>query len=121
MGYFSITIKPLVVRTKSFSNTVKRKLERFSEIDKGEQTYNLADYLIAHFEKNYNDRTTGRITGKELLEAAIRQIQALQYQAGGMVAFVKVENKVKLLSFYESYGFKQFDTCLLYTSDAADD
>lgn len=110
MGYFSITIKPLVVRAKSFSNTVKRKLERFSEIDKGEQTYNLAAYLIAQFEKNYNDRTTGRITGKELLEAAIRQIQALQYQAGGMVAFVKVENKVKLLSFYESYGFKQFDT-----------
>ncbi len=76
LGYFSITIKPLVVRAEPFSNTVKRKL----------------------------------ITGKELLEAAMRQIQALQYQAGGMVAFVEAENKVKLLSFYESYGFKQFDT-----------
>ena len=28
----------------------------------------------------------------------------------GMVAFVEAENNVKLLSFYESYGFKQFDT-----------
>ena len=27
-----------------------------------------------------------------------------------MVAFVEAENNVKLLSFYESYGFKQFDT-----------
>ena len=27
-----------------------------------------------------------------------------------MVAFVEAENKAKLLSFYESYGFKQFDT-----------
>ena len=110
LGYFSITIKPLVVRAEPFSNTVKRKLARFSEIDQGEQTYNLAAYLIAQLGKNYDDRAIGRITGKELLEAAIRQIQALQYQAGGMVAFVETENKAKLLSFYESYGFKQFDT-----------
>lgn len=110
LGYFSITIKPLVVKAEPFSNTVKRKLARFSEIDKGEQTYNLAAYLIAQLGKNYNDKTKGRITGKELLEAAIRQTQALQYQAGGMVTFVEAENNVKLISFYENYGFKQFDT-----------
>ena len=110
LGYFSITVKPLVVRAEPFSNTVKRKLARFSEIDKGEQTYNLAAYLIAQLGKNFNDRAKGRITGKELLEAAIRQVQSLQYQAGGMVAFVEAENNAKLLSFYENYGFKQFDT-----------
>ena len=110
LGYFSITIKPLVVKAEPFSNTVKRKLGRFSEIDKGEQTYNLAAYLIAQLGKNFNDRAKGRITGKELLEAAIRQVQSLQYQAGGMVAFVEAENNAKLLSFYENYGFKQFDT-----------
>lgn len=110
LGYFSITIKPLVVKAEPFSNTVKRKLARFSEIDKGEQTYNLAAYLIAQLGKNFNDRAKGRITGKELLEAAIRQVQSLQYQAGGMVAFVEAENNAKLLSFYENYGFKQFDT-----------
>lgn len=110
LGYFSITIKPLVVKVEPFSNTVKRRLARFSEIDKGEQTYNLAAYLIAQLGKNYSDRAKGKITGKELLEAAIRQLQVLQYQAGGMVAFVEAENNVKLLSFYESYGFKQFDT-----------
>jgi len=108
LGYFSITIKPLVV--KSFSNSVKRKLARFSEIDKSEQTYNLAAYLIAQLGKNFNDRAKERITGQELLEAAIRQTQLLQYQAGGMVAFVEADNKDKLLSFYENYGFKRFDT-----------
>lgn len=50
-----------------------------------------------------------KITGKELLEAAIRQTQRLQYQAGGMVTFVEAEGKDKLLSFYEGYGFKRFD------------
>lgn len=110
LGYFSITIKPLVVRAEPFSNTARRKLARFSEIDKSEQTYNLAAYLIAQLGKNFNDRAKGRITGQELLETAIRQVQILQYQAGGMVAFVEADNKEKLLSFYETYGFKQFDT-----------
>ena len=78
--------------------------------DKNEQTYNLAAYLIAQLGKNFNDKVKGRITGQELLEAAIRQTQILQYQAGGMVAFVEADNKEKLLSFYENYGFKRFDT-----------
>lgn len=110
LGYFSITIKPLVVKASPFSNTVKRKLARFSEIEQGEQTYNLAAYLIAQLGKNDNSRGRNRITGKELLEAAIRQIQVMQYQAGGMVVFVETDNNEKLLSFYEGYGFKQFDT-----------
>ena len=102
LGYFSITIKPLIVKAEPFS-TAKRKLARFSEIDKSEQTYNLAAYLIAQLGKNFNDKAKGRITGQELLEAAIRQTQILQYQVGGMVAFVEAENKEKLLYFYENY------------------
>lgn len=110
LGYFSITIKPLVVKSEPFSNSVKRKLNRFSKIDEDEQTYNLAVYLIAQLGKNFNKKVKGRISGKELLEAAIRQIQILQYQAGGMVTIVEAEKKEKLLSFYDGYGFKQFDT-----------
>ena len=110
LGYFSITIKPLVVRAEPFSNTVRRKLARFSEMDRSEQTYNIAAYLIAQLGKNYSDRAKDRITGQELLEAAIRQLQILQYQVGGMVAFVEADDNEKLLSFYENYGFKRFDT-----------
>ena len=110
LGYFSITIKPLVVKAEPFSNTVRRKLARFSEMDRSEQTYNIAAYLIAQLGKNYSDRAKGRITGQELLEAAIRQLQILQYQVGGMVAFAEADNNEKLLSFYENYGFKRFDT-----------
>ena len=110
LGYFSITIKPLVIKAEPFSNTAKRKLARFSEMNQNEQTYNIAAYLIAQLGKNFNERVMGRITGRQLLEAAIRQTQVLQYQAGGMVTFVEADNKEKLLSFYESYGFKRFDT-----------
>ena len=110
LGYFSMTIKPLVIKAEPFSNTVKRKLARFSEIDKSKQTYNIAAYLIAQLGKNFSSKLKRRITGQELLEAAIRQAQILQYQIGGMVTFVEADNKEKLLSFYENYGFKQFDT-----------
>lgn len=109
LGYFSITIKPLVIRAEPFSNSVKRKIARFSKINEDEQTYNLAAYLIAQLGKNFNPKVKRRISGKELLEAAIRQTQILQYQVGGIVTFVEAENKEKLLSFYEGYGFKQFD------------
>lgn len=51
LGYFSITIKPLVVKAEPFSNTTKKKLARFSEIDKNGETYNLSAYLIAQLEK----------------------------------------------------------------------
>lgn len=110
LGYFSITIKPLVVKAEPFSNTARRKLARFSEIDRNEQTYNIAAYLTAQLGKNFNERAMGRITGQELLEAAIRQTQVMQYQAGGMVTFVEADDNEKLLSFYENYGFKRFDT-----------
>ena len=109
LGYFSITIKPLVVKAEPFSNTTKKKLARFSEIDKNGETYNLSAYLIAQLGKNFSDGAKGRITGKELLEAAIRQTQILQYLAGGMLAFVEAEKNEKLLSFYENYGFRRFD------------
>ena len=35
-----------------------------------------------------------------MLEAAIRQTQILQYQVGGMVAFVEAENKEKIAFFF---------------------
>ncbi len=117
LGYFSLTIKPLVINSEPFSNTVKRKLARFSEMNKREQTYNLAAYLIAQLGKNFDEKVSGRITGKELLEVAIRQIQSLQYQVGGMVAFVETDNNGKLLSFYENYGFKRFDTRQILSGD----
>ena len=74
--------------------------------------------MIAQLGKNFNDRVKGRITGQELLEAAIRQTQILQHQVGGMVVFVEADNKDKLISFYENYGFKRFDTRQIVSGEA---
>ena len=110
VGYFALTIKPITVNAEPFSNTIKRKLSRVSTLNEQDQTYNLAAYLIAQLGKNYNNGANERISGKELLGLAIRQIQQLQYLAGGMVIFLEAADEERLLSFYRENGFQQFDT-----------
>ncbi len=110
VGYFSITIKPLVVSAETFSNTMRRKLARFSDVNQEEQTYNMASYLIAQLGKNFNEDVANRISGNEFLEIAIEQLRTVQYEIGGMVSFVEADNNEKLLSFYENCGYKRFAT-----------
>lgn len=110
LGYFTIALKPLVVRGEKVSNTVKKKLLRISELNKETQTYTMSAYLIAQLGKNFSNGANERITGAELLEAAWKKIEEIQYQAGGVVAFLETSNNAKLLSFYNDNRFTQFDT-----------
>ena len=112
VGYFAITIKPITVKAESLSNTIKKKQARVSELNEQNHTYNMAAYLIAQLGKNYNNGANDRITGEELLGLAIKQLQQLQYLAGGMVVFLETLNEEKLLSFYQGKGFQQFDSRL---------
>lgn len=110
VGYFTLTIKPITVNADNFSNTMKRKIARVSELDEENGTYTLSAYLIAQLGKNYKDGANRKITGNQLLQAAVDTIKELQYMAGGMVIFLEAENREKLIRFYEKEnGFKQFD------------
>ncbi len=111
VGYFTITIKPISVNSDSFSNTMKRKIARVGELDEENGTYTLSAYLIAQLGKNFTNGANERITGEQLLQAAVNTIKELQYMAGGMVVFLEAENEEKLMRFYEDKnGFKRFDT-----------
>jgi hypothetical protein len=111
VGYFTITIKPISINANNFSNTMKRKIARVSELNEMDGTYTLSAYLIAQLGKNFSDQTSEKITGKQLLQAAIDTIKELQYMAGGMVVFLEAENNDKLLQFYEEDNqFKKFST-----------
>lgn len=110
VAYFTIALKPLTVRGETVSNTTKRKLLRVSERDEKTDTYTMSAYLIAQLGKNYTDGRDREITGKELVELAWMVIEEMQYMGGGMVTFLEAENEEKLLSFYRSNRFSQFDT-----------
>lgn len=110
VGYFTIAIKPISVNADSFSNTMKRKIARVGELDEENGTYTLSAYLIAQLGKNFANGANARITGEQLLQAAVDTIKELQYMAGGMVVFLEAENEEKLIHFYENQnGFKRFD------------
>lgn len=110
VGYFTLAIKPIIVNAEKFSNTMKRKIARVSKLDIENGTYTLSAYLIAQLGKNYRDGSNEKITGEQLLQAAIDTIKELQYMAGGMVIFLETEDKEKLMKFYEDEnGFKKFD------------
>ena len=109
LGYFTLALKPLTVKGETVSNTVKRKLLRVSELDKKSDTYTMSAYLIAQLGKNYSENDGKLITGAGLLELAWDKIKATQYMFGGMVTFLEAENEEKLLSFYRSNRFSQFD------------
>lgn len=111
VGYFTLAIKPISVNAENFSNTMKRKIARVSELDEENGTYTLSAYLIAQLGKNFADGVNGRVTGEQLLQASVETIKELQYMAGGMVVFPEAENDEKLMQFYEvENGFKRFDT-----------
>ena len=110
VGYFSIALKSLTVRGEMVSKTVKKKLLRISELDENLDTYNMSAYLIAQLAKNYTNDCDKEITGAELIELAWMVIEELQYMEGGVVAFLEAEPREKLLSFYQTNRFQQFDT-----------
>lgn len=111
VGYFTIAIKPISVNADTFSNTMKRKIARVSELDESNGTYTLSAYLIAQLGKNFTNGANERITGEQLLQSAVDTIKELQYMAGGMVVFLESENDEKLIDFYEEKnGFKRFAT-----------
>lgn len=109
VGYFTITIKPITINADEFSNTMKRKIARVSELNSENGTYTLSAYLIAQLGKNYANNMNEKITGNQLLQAAIETIKELQYMVGGMVVFLETEDTEKLMHFYEGKnGFKRF-------------
>ena len=90
---------------------MKRKIAGVSELDAENGTYTLSAYLIAQMGKNFSNDANERITGEQLMWAALDTIKELQYMAGGMVIFLETENNEKLMKFYEEKnGFKRFDT-----------
>ena len=108
VAYFTITIKPISVNAEQFSNTMRRKIERVSEVNEQTGEYILAAYLIAQLAKNFADGANERITGAQLLELALDKVHVLQYMAGGTVVFLEADNVDKLIAFYERNGFKRF-------------
>ena len=95
---FTITIKPITVNAENFSNTMKRKIARVSELDEENGTYTLSAYLIHNWERTLRMELMRRLP-ENSTSCGCSTIKELQYMAGGMVIFLEAEDNDKLMHF----------------------
>ena len=109
LGYFTLTHKAVLLDGKNFSQTMRRKLTRYSRLDKQTGNYMASAFLLAQFGKNYGVDNGKRISGTELMELANDILLDVQKRIGGGIVYLDCENKAGLVAFYEKEGFRRFD------------
>ena len=108
VGYFALANKITKVKKSSLSNSVRKRLNRFTEQNTKEKYGTVSLPLIGQLGKNYKNNYNQLISGDDLLKLACDKIKEAQNILGGKFAFVECEDKVELKEFYESNGFVCF-------------
>lgn len=108
-GYFCLANKYITVKRDSLSNTLRKRIGKFSVYDRGIGCYCLSAPLIAQLGKNYHEGMNHLITGDELLCLACEKVSRIQLDLGGRFVYVECEDKPKLIDFYAANGFCEFD------------
>ena len=107
VGYFSLTHKVTRIKKNLLSNSLRKRLGRFSEND--ELNYYIISLpLIGQLGKNYKNQYNELINGDILLKLACDKVKEAQQILGGKFVFLECEDKPKLKEFYESNGFVCF-------------
>lgn len=109
VGYFTLASKILRIPKNGLSKSEQKILSLYSHFDETNQTFNCPAILIAQFGKNFFEKSES-ISGDDLMDIALEQIQYIQGLIGGKTVFLECENKAKLIEFYESHKFKLLDT-----------
>lgn len=109
-GYYTLAEKAFIVSKMSISNSLRKKINKFATYSPEFKTYILPAPLIAQLGKNFANDYNKLISGDELLNMAIEDIQLTRQLLGGKVAYLECEDKPKLIDFYSDNGFVQFGT-----------
>lgn len=112
VGYFALASKHITITSKFLykqSKTLRKRISKFATYDSELKSYIMSAPLIAQLGKNYTENYNSLITGDELLEEACHKISRIQFDLGGKFAYLECEDKPKLLEFYSSNGFCEFD------------
>lgn len=112
-GYFTLANKYITIRSDKVSKTLRKRINKFATFDPIIQAYCLSAPLIAQLGKNYTDGLNGLITGDELLKLACDKVARVQFDLGGKFVYLECEDKPKLIEFYTSNGFCEFDHRIL--------
>lgn len=100
IAIFALTHKAVQLSDHNLSASARKKIERYTKLDKQSNTYMLSAFLIAQFGKN--DQYKKRIAGNELMDMTMNILISIQRAIGGGVVYLECEEKDQLLSFYEN-------------------
>lgn len=110
VGIFTLTHKVVEVKNSILSNSVRKKLLRFSRLNEETDSFTVSAFLIAQFGKNYASPNSVEISGTRLMDLTFDVLKKVQHDIGGGLVFLECEDKDNLLDFYQSEqnGFKIF-------------
>ncbi len=109
VGYFCLANKYITVQREKLSKTLRKRISKFSVLDQSVGYYCLSSPLIAQLGKNFKNGIDILISGDELLQMACDKVSRIQLDLGGRFAYLECEDKPKLIEFYLSNGFCEFD------------
>ena len=104
LGIFSLTLK--VVKMDDLSNSQKKKLLTSGKHSAAKYISEIPAILIAQFGKNY--KADKRISGDDLMNLVLIQIQKAREIIGGQTIVLDSVNNDKVINFYESFGFTKY-------------
>ena len=104
LGVFSLTLK--VIKMDDLSNSQKKKLLISGKRSAAKHISEIPAILIAQFGKNYN--ADKRISGDDLMDLVLIQIQKAREIIGGQTIVLDSVNNDKVINFYESFGFTKY-------------
>ena len=108
LGYFALTHKALSIPNTRFSNTFRKKLERFAKLDPATGDYNTSAFPIAQLAKNFAVDNGTRITGRQFMSIVNDILVDIQHRIGGGIVYLDCEDIDTLKHFYENEGFYSF-------------
>lgn len=95
VAYYTLSQKSFNITKAALSATLRKKITKYSTYDYVLKSYILPAPLIAQ--------------GDELLKIACDDVQLVQSIVGGKIAYLECEDCPRLLDFYTSNGFVEFD------------
>jgi hypothetical protein len=109
VAIFTLTHKAIELSNKELSNSKRKKISRYADLNSESDSYIVSAFLIAQFGKNYSYENA--ISGNDLMNLAMKALERVQREIGGGIVYLECEDKPELLGFYqnENNRFTIFD------------
>ena len=103
LGYFTLAHKSIEIPSKYVkdSNTFRKKLSRYAQLNNEETSWSSSAFLIAQFAKNDNIPENIDFSGADLMDDCFKVLLDVQHKIGGGIVYLDAVDELHLRNFYE--------------------